>query len=293
MEKVIQFMHPGAEHSKVSGRKWNTSIHKRKFIINQGSILVGDEQVSGELEFWGEFESPAKLFREFKTNSKPYPRYLWKPLPIDSNYQLNIGAANTDPYIFGCFAYTICKKFRKINNKEVQKATILHNGLQTGDLILFGSQVNGYFVLDTLFVVGRAVEINEENYKKLKKDYGDTFIKAALEPIFTEKYDSSDCSTIPTCSKLSRKNITIHFGATYDNPVKGMYSFVPARLWKKESLGFPRPIISLSPISHNAQNFCYCIKSSNISEVKDFWMNVKKEVTKAGLFPATQINMIK
>jgi hypothetical protein len=37
--KIIQFIHPGQEHGKVSGIKWWTGTHMRKYMQTSGSYL--------------------------------------------------------------------------------------------------------------------------------------------------------------------------------------------------------------------------------------------------------------
>ncbi len=294
MPKIIQFPHPGGEHSKSSGQTWNNGPHKRKFMKYEGSILIDDKVKDGDIEFWGEFEPPAVLLDEFQNNQSPMPRFLFKPIRISGNA---IGV-NSDPYIFGCFAYTICRKFKG------GKSTVLNNGLDKGDILLFGSGIDDKFVLDTLFVVGNAITINKSNYQQKAKKYGSTFIKAALDPIFTinnnyvkgeaqvDKSKNGCVDNDDSCCD-SALEITIHIGATYNEPVNDIYSFVPARISSLNSQGFLRPEINLDGINPNShQNYKYIIKSGSIDEVNELWKEIKNQVLKQQLYPAIGINKL-
>jgi hypothetical protein len=277
MAQVIQFPHPGGEHSKISGSKWNEGPHKRKFMKYQGDILVDGQIKHTMLEFWGEYEPKTELLKTYPSPKPLYPKNLFYPLVpqnIPSERQ-----TNTDPFIFGFFAFTVCKKFR------AGKPTILNNGLNVGDLILFGSNLKDKFVLDTVFVVGKIMKITRRDYRIKTKSYGESFIKAALDPIFSNNLCEGGC-------KKPINEVTIHFGATYDKPVNEMYSFVPAQIYSEKSKGFKRPALKLSGIKPRSQNFTYIIQRSRLADVKSCWKSVKSTIENAGLYPAVKLDKI-
>ena len=178
MPSIHQINHPGTEikisfksrrnhiedyyflaNSNIEGiRLWNRCLvnskpnsHKRKFIEHEGKYVINidnPKEEFGTLRFWGEYEGFSKFELLNKSKHLPYwnnPCAVHKPF----FHNQNINDQNTDPFIFGeVFYYAICKKLDLKN-------------LQTGDLILFGSEFGqrGFekFYLDTLFVIDKEV----------------------------------------------------------------------------------------------------------------------------------------
>ena len=159
MPSIVQFFHPGKEHGydktiSKNGlflKDWNTTDHKRKFLLSEGSYVKDDKKYDGKLLFWGEWEPPSRveLLRR-QTECPPYgknPEYLHIPFLPPANdimkYQSKHIYQNTDPFVFGnYFIYAICRQ----KNKYLRT-------LKEGSLIIFGSKVNHRFVIDTVFVV--------------------------------------------------------------------------------------------------------------------------------------------
>lgn len=168
MAKIIQFIHPGPEHSYdnyVIGRMhkdWNSGEHKRKFCEANGEYIgLDNKNNTGKFMFWGEWEPPS--FVDLTNQDSPLPKYIHSPyLPINVNGNVVLtGTQNTDPCVFGeYFKYFVCQQIRT-NGKLTQMAYLMQ-----GDLILFGSGKNKRFIIDTIFVVENMIEVSnvEPNY---------------------------------------------------------------------------------------------------------------------------------
>lgn len=174
MAKIIQFIHPGPEHSfdnYVNGRmhkNWNSDQHKRKFCKANGEYIdLENKNNKGQFMFWGEWEPPS--FVGLTNQNPPLPEYLHSPyLPINVNGSIIVtGTQNTDPCVFGdYFKYFVCQQIRR-SGKLTQMAY-----LNQGDLILFGSGKNGKFLIDTVFVVDNTIKVInvEPTYKVISID---------------------------------------------------------------------------------------------------------------------------
>lgn len=269
MAKIIQFTHPGAEHKPdVKGgdhKSWNTCGHKRKFMHTQGEYVSGSELKEGELAFWGEWEPPSDVVKLASMPTKFHPQwlhkpYLPKPIPLKGKYQ------NTDPCVFGeNFKYVVCKQFKPKNMTLTPLAR-----LEKGSLILFGSTANqnkknAFFQLDTVFVVSDFIEYDISDPKELLNsgDYWDLAVQML-------------------CAKSSL-TLRLYKGATFKNPVNGMYSFSPAKIWKDENMeGFPRLALKDLPYLTNNLNAAPKITEAAESEIADFWNLIRKMSIKAG-----------
>lgn len=203
MAKIIQFIHPGSEHSfdnYVNGRmhkNWNSDGHKRKFCKANGKYIdIYNKNNESEFMIWSEWESPS--FVDLTRQNPPLPKYLHLPyLPTDINGNIIVaGTQNTDPCVFGdYFKYFICQQIR-INGKLTQMAY-----LDKGDLIIFGSGKNKKFLIDTVFVVDNTIDdINvEQEYKVI---------------------------SINRCANYALSGCRIYKGKTFvENEI---YSFIPA-----------------------------------------------------------------
>ena len=165
---IVEFSHPGTEfrpggkpkkdraicddETCTSGlRCWNSeSSHKRKFLISRGWMrdAADGKDISALLTFWGEWE-PQSRFKKLSSITQKatkeaarLPAYVHEPLLLASS----VGTNNTDPFVFGRdFWFTNCK----------QKKNPFLTLLAIGSLILFGSEYDRGFALDTIFVVGK------------------------------------------------------------------------------------------------------------------------------------------
>lgn len=283
---VVQFMHPGGEHilslweKKHSWKLWNTGGHKRKFMKAIGSVIDNEKIVKKDvpLYFWSEWE-PDSVVNLTGVSS---PKYLHEPVLVLNRRGLpsvtihgeecqptncTDDCLNTDPFVFGDnFLYSLCQQRNKNNTPtSLQK-------LQIGNLILFGSckkRSNGYvFMLDTVFVVADKRDYTAKTYKKNLNG----FIPRHYDYIMGFKYRNNQTA-----------NYLCYQGANINNPIDGMYSFVPCktsdgadvyfdRIELKDSdfanLNLPHPVIS------NGLTQGFRKKRYTQNEVKQIWNRI-------------------
>ena len=162
----VQFMHPGREAKPKRGEsaiEWNGGkTHARKYLRCPGTYLDGGNAVSGDLEFWGEWEPESVVVEEWGRQSDNRPQRVWQPYyRAKDNYA---GLQNTDPFVFGSFLYTGCKQYTNRGTRATQLRY-----LKRGSVLLFGSCIGGAFALDTVFVVKDWIDHNAANYRELLK----------------------------------------------------------------------------------------------------------------------------
>ncbi len=159
-----------------------------------------------------------------------YPKYIQKPF-FDNTEPFP--RQNTDPYVFGeQFHYCCCKQSRAGRPTQLAK-------LAQGSIILFGSTINqntphAYFALDTVFVVDKFIEYNEENFVsklqgKVSEDYFEITIKSAFKGTIEKQVIEN-----------KKPEIRCYFGASFNNKIHGMYSFAPCKEFKNNTIGFER-----------------------------------------------------
>jgi hypothetical protein len=146
--------------------------------------------------------------------------------------------------------------------------------------------VNHRFVIDTVFVVKTA-----KSYLSL-----DDIAKMNIG-----KY--TDISTKFITGKNNKidppQGLTLYTGATFDDPVEGMYSFVPAKEYDNREIGFPRFFMPNEFFNTNFKDYFQRFErregrifeggamgvkgpneSRSTSEVIEFWKYIKTEVSK-------------
>lgn len=277
MTRVIQFLHPGAEHAPDKGssrfKSWNFGNHRRKFLQGSGQWTsdIRAQPRQGSFTFWGEWEPQSSITTLAGSNNGP--SWLHSPL-------LNLHAIesdppcgewqNSDPFVFGDqFLYGICRQF----NSKSQKMTKMAR-LENGDIILFGSHIGGNFVLDTLFVVG--------NYVSLENDNGPSVLGSNLYQAVT-----LDRIQIPKCG------LRLYSGQSWSKDAP--FSFVPCQPIKNGPKGFSRPIIrpegqllaKISPMLK--QNF----KEIFATEIEDglaVWKELVTQVLNQGCALGTRVD---
>lgn len=272
MPKIIQFTHPGGEHGpdkdNTKHKCWNKAPHPhaRKFLLAHGDYIVNEQKVSGELMFWGEWEPPSSV-TVLEQPEALYPRWLHRPfLPLDIPSEKDL--QNTDPFVFGgSFKYFTCKQYKAKTFRPTQLAS-----LDEGSIILFGStKDNSFFQLDTVFVIAEYLEYDPSDKNSLTansvpKDYYNAVFKMA----FPKPYEDSI-------------KLRLYFGATYENPVDGMYSFSPSMVYNGSKQGFPRIALkNLSPYLTNNLNAAPKISLVGREAVKGFWEMIRAVSRKAG-----------
>lgn len=286
MSSIIQFPHPGSEHNDKTGTKWNTGNHKRKFLKENGCYLkeLSTKPIEDTVYFWGEWEAPSTV-KTIPDNKSPLPRSIFEPyytLPVPKN------AANTDPFVFGNqFHYCICKQGHYRSLRDLKK----------GDMILFGSNLKGKFVLDTVFVIKDWCEYEIDDLPTIKEQYNYTFYYSSLEPILNGNQvdakvitiDDKNGHCLPCNGDDKTDNNPVKDIKTYriynalmyeDKEVNGIFSYVPCLPNPTGKKGFERPSISFNPISQNLNQGIKIIKGENINKA---WHEITAEILNKGL----------
>lgn len=291
---LVQFLHPGGEHSESSGQEWNTGKHQRKFMRVEGKYLEPldsyHEQKSDTIVFWGEWEPPAEYIKSFPENEDQEPNHLFSPFGsyqeiIDKTETQVDQRKDTDPFVFGDqFLYSICQQNRNTGPTHLQE-------LDEGSVILFGSHKSGYFILDTVFVVADAISHCQDCYSQIS-DVPDVYQDVVLDPTYKEKKDS--CSSTDSngscgCKSTECTGYTLYFGATPEDPVDDMFSFFPCLPYEEDCCNtFQRPHIDLDIIkgisNGMTQSYKYNFDHLARSEVlTDTWKSVVKKIDDSDL----------
>ena len=281
--QIVQFTHPGSEHGpdlrNGNEKSWNTGKHKRKFLCCNGEYVSNEKLVPAKLTFWGEWEPPSSVER-LTHNKEYYPKWLHRPnLKNSINYDREIynkrshcgatGLQNTDPFVFGdCFKYLVCKQYKQKNNTTTGLAK-----LERGDIILFGStkgKKESFFQLDTVFVVAEYKEYNPNEISKLRKYVDDDYYKIAVQTAF------------PSGVKYKNLKLRLYKGATFNNKVNGMFSFVPSKIWNDDKEGFPRIRMENLPyITNNLNAAPRYFKNQKEERMVAIWESIRKLVKKS------------
>lgn len=307
----IQFTHPGGEHgadSRSADRKsWNYKNHKRKFLRAKGSVMENGKLLSNQdLIFWGEWEPQSRVTRINSNVPKDYPHYIHEPeLDLDVE-KCKDGRLrqNTDPYVFAdAFYYRCCKQIS--GGKRTQLSY-----LKKGSIILFGSTIyqtqkdKAYFGVDTVFVVGDYREYDSTNYKKQLKGFTPKLYAEIVGIGNTVEDDNETALSQPvngscggSCSPSSYTTIEptlrCYSGATPEQNVNGMYSFVPCKRYEDGTTGFERLKIHMQDLSKFNQNGRELITNNlnaapKITEIEDakaveIWNQLRSIVKEQGL----------
>ena len=297
MTKLVQFMHPGSEHEYNAGdvRKPANAAkdapHERNFIRAKGTYAGADGKTHSDiLRFWGEWENEA-LAQETGTGKTGanLPHHVITPEPVRNG----VTPCNTDPFVFGQgFKYFWCHQGNE--NGALRK-------LERGDVILFGSSRDSGFVLDTVFVVDRAVQYSKNDIDGVKsafsKEDWELFRRNSFDSVTGASAQSSagGCTGSAGCCGTgcgSDSNVNsgadgdgkhvLYIGATVENPVDGMYSFAPAMTEASCPDGFARIKITPSDVPGISEGLTQGFKGIDVAGTKDAWNAVKKAVINAG-----------
>jgi hypothetical protein len=270
----VQFPHPGAEHNPPGPvMPWNTGDHGRKFLLSGGRYLDhADEVRDGDLVFWGEWEPPSQVITRWPADGR-LPRALHRPYwarPAPSGWR-----QNTDPWVFGGrMFYSNCKQTLRPDFRP----TALQR-LGQGSVICFGSAINGEFCADTVFVVASAEPWTPAD-ATIGRRAGHAFAVCTAASLASGNDDFADA------------RLTLYRSATYDEPVDGMYSFVPALPAAAGYPRFARPAIRLAglinPASTQSANGTSWPQPARV--VRDAWEAIRHQVLTAGLVLAIQLD---
>lgn len=259
----VQFAHPGREHRPPGDRMpWNVGDHGRKFLRSPGRYSSGEDGTvaSGELVFWAEWEPPSIIEQRWPRSGE-LPGCLHRPYwvqPRDGRRQ------NTDPWIFGDrMLYSNCLQLREEGPSGLQR-------LGRGSVICFGSKLNHGFRLDTVFVVASAEPWNPGRAGALGLD--PAFITCTADALI-----SGGCS--------APGPLTLYHGASIDDPVDDMYSFVPARRADEADPRFARPAIAVEQLINpdHGQAARGIAHPLPIERIRQGWNDVRQQVLDANL----------
>lgn len=266
---LVQFPHPGREHNpgKSTRQPWNTRDHGRKFLQSQGRYVTVDGHSSAEvpLVFCGEWEAPSYVI-ECWPKQGDLPRFLHEPVwerPRTREFR-----QNTDPWVFGdCFRYSNCKQLSQRGLRN----------LAPGSLLLFGSTIHSQFVIDTVFVVSeRSTIFSPANRPKTD----DVFRICTIDALSSG--GPAGCGA-RYCAAEAHANFTLYEGATFENPVDGMYSFSPCRRADDKEMRFARPILTLDRVNPSSKQSPKGAKDElSLQEISNYWAMVCKQVVAAG-----------
>lgn len=267
----VQLLHPGKEHHPDDGdiKRWNAGLHRRTFMRRPGRYIQGGDCREADLLFWGEWEPESKVLRRIKEPVEEGPRYVYDPyynVPVTCR-----GLQNTDPFVFDGFRYSICRQYTKRGPTQLRD-------LERGSVVLFGSHLGGRFVLDAVFVVAGHVDHNAANYREVLAG----LVPSAYEDVtLAPLYASSELRAQYGCENPGR-SFRLYWGATYDEPVDGMYSFFPCTQYEERTTGFARPQVEMKGISNGLkQNFK--LTPVDGEAAKRNWAHVVGQVTERGL----------
>ncbi len=269
----VQFPHPGAEHNPAGAvMPWNTGEHARKFLVAAGRYLdPADEVRDGELVFWGEWEPPSQVIARWPASGR-LPRALHRPYwtrPVDGGWR-----QNTDPWVWGPqMLYSNCKQTIRPGHRPTAMQR-----LTPGSVICFGSAIGGEFCVDIVLVVAAA-----EPWTPADETIGQR-TGAAFRACTAESLASGDGSYAMT-------RLTLYRGATIDDPVEGMYSFVPAMTTGTPIPRFARPPVRLPGLINPASTQSAYGSSRPLPAhvVRDAWEAIRHQILTAGLALAVQL----
>jgi hypothetical protein len=251
----VQFPHPGAEHvPRTDEMPWNVGHHRRKFLVAPGRYLDEGGQVGeAELVFWGEWEAPSRIERRSPRDSR-FPRALHRPYWIQP--RSDGSRQNTDPWVWGAqMIYSVCKQPRTTSMRRLTR----------GSVICFGSTIAGEFCVDTVFVVASAEPWTPSDVDGL--DVDEAFKVCTAESVATNPDDAY-------------LELALYRGATFDDPVHGMFSFVPALRADEPDPRFARPPIVLPGLVNPASR--QSTRGSTVglptTRVQEAWEHVRAQV---------------
>lgn len=263
---IVQFPHPGGEHVPNGDvMDWNVDLHRRKFLTRPGRRVCvdGTTEAEEELVFWGEWEAPSRVVRRWRRQDG-LPTVLQDPF-----WTRRDGTGfrqNTDPWVFGdYFLYSNCKQLTAMKGQSA----LQH--LPRGSLILFGSVLHDRYVIDTVFVVGEVLG---------------SFLPDEMHPSVSEAFQVCTIDPLTTCEpQVAAATFTLYRGATPEQPVNGMFSFVPCRPRAAEAIRFPRPRIELPGAinSKSRQSPSGAKLRLPLSDVAAAWSEVAGQIIGAGL----------
>ena len=303
----VQFPHPQFEPpARTNLVPWNSrKQHYRKFLLSPGRYVTDidgpHEPTAAELAFWGEWEPPS-CREERWPRSDELPRFLHRP--HWTRLTDGAGRQNTDPWVWGDrMLYSNCKQAPGGRPNWLQR-------LEPGSVICFGSTIGGDFCVDTVFVVARGDPWDPADAAHLGLD--DAFLACTASPLSSWQEETGTCRACgsthespsggcgprrraprradrPSCPPDQPVAFTLYRGATVDDPVDGMFSFVPARPADGGNVRFARPAVDLGELLNptSVRSPRGAKEPRAIDDLRRAWTSVAQQVLAADLVLAT------
>lgn len=286
---VVQLMHPGNEQIPDVGtlKWWNSGRPGRRFLKSPGYAIAGLTAFTGEIEFWGEWEPESEVVEEIAQPLPDGPHYIYHPYYVQPRVESLVKPQSTETFIFG-------DQFLYIDHRQYTRKGPTHlRYLSRGSVILFCSYLHAAIYLDTVFVVSHWIDFGISNfYQQLESKVADTYADVTLLPWYQHNITEDPTGGEVGGGFQREKSYRLYFGATYDNPVEGMYSYFPCRPYTPGGKGFERPEIRLAILTTK-----YLQLSNNITvrrdvcEVAQYWRQVKEQVLENGLMLGLEAEM--
>lgn len=266
----VQFIHPGGEHwpDTPQLKRWNRDQHRRKFLKSRGRYLADGELHDGELEFWGEWEPESRVVKRYDGRVADGPHFLFEPYLVRE--QPDGWRQNTDPFVFGDhFHYTGCLQHTSRGETQLRH-------LAPGSIVLFGScRQKQRFVLDTVFVV------SDQHVDHTSRDHLET-----LRPAVSDVYWLATGEPWYTGEAPAERSHRLYFGASYEQPFAGMFSFFPCRPYDPGGDGFARAEIDIPGfITRHLTQGKKIARDLSTSQLHELWETVVGQVETQGLRP--------
>ncbi|MFJ1761480.1 hypothetical protein ACIOD2_14250 [Amycolatopsis sp. NPDC088138] len=165
--------------------------------------------------------------------------------------------------------YSNCRQVRGEHRPTSMQA------LSPGSVICFGSKLDHGFCVDTVFVIAESEPWTPAESADLGED--EAFMACTAEQLAA----GADAHT----------PLTLYRAATFENPVHGMYSFVPALPADGEGPRFARPALRMPDLINPAvcMNTWGSKRPLEVAEVRNAWNSVREQVFEAGLVLATHL----
>jgi hypothetical protein len=276
---VVQFIHPGGERIAEGHCPWNNPCrpHARKFLIVEADRVDAGRPAAGLVGLWGEWEPPSIATRVAIRSVGGLPTCHHRPLPPMTAVSPR-DRSDTDPFVFGeRFLYNGCQQHAGRTKDGRARETFLRR-LAVGSVVLFGSHLDGSFVLDTVLVVSSHVEYAKGQHDALLGIVPPEYVHASLMPQAAEDRPVD--------------SFRLYLGATLDDSVDGMFSFSPCRPFSGRTTGFQRPKIELSGIvTQSLKQGKKMTRVATASESRSAWLRVVDQVTARGFSLAHRVKL--
>jgi hypothetical protein len=278
---LVQLPHPGPEPDPGADgiRPWRyarrRNPHRRMYLQSAATYRysIDGPDSRGDVAFWGEWEGEAEVIREFPDPRSATPKRLWRPNPrgVPPAPHPTYSPQNTDPFVWGdAIVYTACRQDR---NEKLRR-------LGRGSVILFGSSLQGGFVIDTVLVVAGYVDHNlgDRDFRKVLADIASPeHMRMTLEPWYGGGVETT---------------FRYYVGATPEDSVNGMFSYVPCIAIDTRRAGFARPTIELGTfIKPRLSMAARTSKPLEIEQITGLWRRVTDQVLGTGLGLGTHFDL--